>query len=83
MATPVSICSAALVMLGDKPIASLTESTDRARSVANVYPTERLAFLRAHPGIARSSARTLRPTRPLRSSTLMPASSCLQTACAF
>lgn len=49
MATPVSICSAALVMLGDKPIASLTESTDRARSVANVYPTERLAFLRAHP----------------------------------
>lgn len=49
MATPVSICSAALVMLGDKPIASLTEGTDRARAASNLYASERLTFLRSHP----------------------------------
>lgn len=49
MATPVSICSAALVLLGDEPIASLTEGTDRARAASNLYTSERAAFLRAHP----------------------------------
>ena len=49
MATDVSICSAALLKLGDKPIADLNESTDRARLCANIYPLSKLDTLRSHP----------------------------------
>jgi hypothetical protein len=49
MATDVSICSNALVMLGAAPIASFTEGTTAARVASNLYPDIKRAFLRAHP----------------------------------
>jgi hypothetical protein len=49
MATPVSIASNALLMLGDKPIASFDEATDRARICANLWPDVRDSVLRSHP----------------------------------
>lgn len=49
MATDVSICSAALLKLGDLPIATLNENTKRALLCANVYPLAKLDVLRAHP----------------------------------
>lgn len=49
MATPVSICSQALLLLGDKPISAFNDATDRARLASNLYPDARLALLRAHP----------------------------------
>lgn len=45
----VSICSNALLQLGDNPINSLTDSNDRARLCANLYPQIRDRMLRAHP----------------------------------
>lgn len=50
MATDVSICSAALALLGDSPIASLSEPNNkRAQLCANIYPLAKLDILRAHP----------------------------------
>lgn len=49
MATVVSICSNALLMLGAKPINSLTEETDRARLASNLWAGVRDDLLRAHP----------------------------------
>ncbi|MBU0537472.1 MAG: hypothetical protein KKF24_01200 [Gammaproteobacteria bacterium] len=54
MATAVSICSNALVMLGDKPINDFSESQgagglDRARIASNLWPTVRDSVLRSHP----------------------------------
>lgn len=50
MATEVSICSAALTLLGDAPIASLGEPDNmRATLCANIYPDAKLDVLRAHP----------------------------------
>lgn len=49
MATEVSICSNALMMLGDASIADLTEENDRARLASNLYPQVRDAILRSHP----------------------------------
>lgn len=49
MASSVEICSSALLLLGDSPIASFTESTARARYCANLYPIAKRAILRAHP----------------------------------
>jgi len=49
MATKESICSAALLLLGDKPIASFTEGTPRAQMCANLYPLSKLDILREHP----------------------------------
>lgn len=49
MATSVSICSAALLKLGDLPIATLTENSKRALICANVYPPAKQDVLRAHP----------------------------------
>lgn len=50
MATDVSICSAALTLLGDVPIANLSEpSNRRAQLCANIYPQAKLDVLRAHP----------------------------------
>lgn len=48
MASKVSICSNALLMLGAQPIASFTDGSDRARLASNLYPSERKAFMRAH-----------------------------------
>lgn len=49
MATSVSICSNALLMLGAQTINDLNEDTDRARLAANLYPQVRDEMLRAHP----------------------------------
>lgn len=49
MTTAVAICSQALLMLGDKPISSFDENTDRALVAANLYPTIRNYLLRSHP----------------------------------
>jgi len=49
MATEVSICSNALRKLGDDPITSLTEDTERARLCNALYEPARDACLRMHP----------------------------------
>ena len=48
MATEVSICSNALRRLGDSPIASLTEDSERARLCNAFYAPSRDAVLRSH-----------------------------------
>jgi hypothetical protein len=48
-ATPVSICSNALLMLGDEPISDFDEGTDRARLAANLWESWRDHVLRRHP----------------------------------
>lgn len=48
-ATPVSICSNALLMLGDNPIASFAEDSDKARLASNLWETARDHVLRRHP----------------------------------
>jgi hypothetical protein len=48
-ATPVSICSNALLMLGDNPIADFDEGTDKARLASNLWGFARDAVLRRHP----------------------------------
>lgn len=48
MATEVSICSAALLRLGDRPIDSLDEQTDRSRLCANLYAQARDFIIRRH-----------------------------------
>lgn len=47
--TEISICSNALLMLGDRPIASFEEDTDRARLASNLWPQTRDAVMRSHP----------------------------------
>lgn len=54
MATAVSICSNALIMLGDDPISSFDDGDTpgglkRARIASNLWPTVRDALLRSHP----------------------------------
>ncbi|TWC50120.1 hypothetical protein FBY04_12013 [Pseudomonas sp. SJZ080] len=49
MATGVSICSNALLMLGAQTINDFNEPVDRAKIAANLYPTIRDGLLRAHP----------------------------------
>jgi len=49
MASPVSICSQALILLGAQTISSFTDGTDRALIAANLYPDERKAMMRSHP----------------------------------
>ncbi len=49
MATEVSICSNALRRLGDDPITSLTDDTERARLCNSFYEDSRDAVLRSHP----------------------------------
>lgn len=61
MASPVSICSNALIMLGDKPIASLTEGSRAAQVAANLYPDAKREFLRGHPWNAAIKRATLSP----------------------
>lgn len=45
----VSICSNALLLLGDKSIDSFDEDNDRTRLVTNLYSQKRDRVLRAHP----------------------------------
>jgi len=49
MATEVSICSNALRKLGDDPITSLTDDTERARLCNSFYESSRDSCLRSHP----------------------------------
>lgn len=49
MATKEQICSNALMLLGDKAIATFDEDTVRAKLCANLYPTAKEAILREHP----------------------------------
>lgn len=49
MATQVSICSNALLLLGAKTINSLSEGTDRASIASNLYASVRDDLLRSHP----------------------------------
>lgn len=49
MTTPVAICSNALLMLGDNPIADFEEDSDAARLASNLWPTARDYVLRRHP----------------------------------
>ncbi len=49
MATAITICSNALLILGAHPINDFNESTEHARLCANIYPTVRDDLLRAHP----------------------------------
>lgn len=48
-ATAVSICSNALLMLGDKPISDFNEDQDRARLASNLWEQVRDHVLRSHP----------------------------------
>lgn len=48
MATDIEICSNALMLLGDRPIASLSEGTKQAILCANLYPLARKEVLRSH-----------------------------------
>lgn len=48
-ASPVSICSNALLMLGDSPISSFDDSGDRVLKAANLWPSVRDFVLRSHP----------------------------------
>ena len=47
-ASAVSICSNALLILGDAPVASFGEDNDRTRLITNLYEQKRDAVLRAH-----------------------------------
>lgn len=49
MATEVSICSNALRRLGDSPITTLSDNTERARLCNAFYADARDAVLRSHP----------------------------------
>jgi hypothetical protein len=49
MATAVSICSNALLMLGAGSINDFNEDDDRAKVASNLYPQVRDAVLRSHP----------------------------------
>lgn len=65
MATEVSICSNALRRLGDDPITSLTDDTERARLCNAFYTDARDAVLRSHPwnfAITRASLAKLSDT---------------------
>lgn len=49
MASDISICTNALLMIGDKPIASFSESTPSAIRCSNLYPSVKAKVLRSHP----------------------------------
>jgi len=49
MASDVSICSNALLQVGQKPISSLSEANDSARICVNLFPQVRDSVLRSHP----------------------------------
>lgn len=49
MTSAVTICSNALLLLGDKTAASFAEDAPRVTLVSNLWPLVRLSVLRAHP----------------------------------
>lgn len=49
MATEVSICSNALLLLGDQTISSFNDGSDRATLASNLWAPTRNAMLRSHP----------------------------------
>ncbi len=49
MTSAVQICSNALLMLGDKTVASFSEEAERVTLASNLYPLVLLSVLRAHP----------------------------------
>ncbi len=49
MPSEVDICSDALITLGDEPITSLADNTDRARIANHLYEPQRNAVLTAYP----------------------------------
>lgn len=49
MNTDISICSRALIMLGEKPISSFDERRSTAQICANIYPGLKATILSAHP----------------------------------
>lgn len=49
MATPVSICSNALLKLGSRAISSFNDGSDTATLCANIYPEARDSLLRMSP----------------------------------
>jgi hypothetical protein len=49
MASAVSICSNALLLLGDNPISAFDEGTDKATLAGNLWETVRDDMLRSHP----------------------------------
>ncbi|MEK9796979.1 MAG: hypothetical protein VW713_09580, partial [Alphaproteobacteria bacterium] len=57
----VSICSNALLLLGDAPISSFDEDNDRTRLVANLYSAKRDRVLRAHPWNCATKREVLSP----------------------
>lgn len=61
MASDVSICSNALIMLGQKPIASFTQAGAAAQAASNLYPDAKRDFLRSHPWNAAIKRRVLAP----------------------
>lgn len=48
MSSPVEICSNALILVGAQPISSLSETSDRAILMSNLYDQIRRATLRRH-----------------------------------
>jgi len=61
MTSAVGICSNALLQLGDAPISSLTEDTDRARLCNNLWPMVRDYILRKAPWSCARETVTLAP----------------------
>lgn len=65
MASEVSVCSNALLMLGAKPISSLVPggegNADRVQLAANLWPSVRDDLLRAHPWNCAVKRRILSP----------------------
>ena len=61
MTSAVGICSNALLQLGDSPIASLTEATDRARLCNNLWPMVRDYILRKGAWSCTRASVTLAP----------------------
>lgn len=69
MATSITICSNALLMLGAQTISSFDEAfgdgaLDRAKLCSNLYPEVRDDMLRAHPWNFATKRVTLAPTTP-------------------
>lgn len=61
----VSICSNALLLLGDDPIDSFDVDNDRTRLVANLYTSARDRVLRAHPWNCATKRKILSPETKL------------------
>jgi len=49
MASPVDVCNSALVQIGAKPISSLTDNSDAARTCNTIYEAARDKLIRMHP----------------------------------